>query len=195
MKKSKDKIQNKPLRAHWWDYSCNASYFVTICTRMKFPYFGEVKDQKMILNELGRCAEICWYDIPNHFPFVELGEFVVMPDHIHGILTINKPSLSKMQVESQNIATPQSQHGDLLDNYIGKNKFGPQSKNLASVIRGYKIGVTKKSKSLYPNFKWQTLYYDHIIRNETDLKRIVKYILDNPMNWGKKRKVKPQKHP
>lgn len=153
---------------------------------IKAPFFGEIKNQKMVLNELGKWAEICWYDIPNHFPFVELGAFMVMPDHIHGIIIINKPIFSDTNVESQNIATPHSFYGD----YSAKNKFGPQSKNLASIIRGYKIGVTKKSKSLNPGFKWQTLYYDHIIRNDDDLERITKYILNNPLNWSKKRKAK-----
>lgn len=191
MKKSNDKYQK--LRAQWWDYSSNAEYFITICTMKKAPFFGEVLDQKMILNELGLWAKSCWYDIPSHFPFVDLGAFIVMPDHIHGILKINKPHICKMQVESQNIATPHSYQENILNN-TEKNKFGPQSKNLASVIRGYKIGVTKKAKSLNPSFKWQTLYYDHIIRNETDLKRIIKYIEENPIKWDKKKKENPRKY-
>lgn len=190
MKKRSDNIYRK-LRANWWDYSSNARYFITICTRVKKPFFGEIRDQKMNLNELGKWAEICWQDIPNHFPFVELGAFVVMPDHIHGIIIINKPLSIGTNVESQNIATPHSLSDNNSNiNNKAKNKFGPQSKNLASIIRGFKIGVTKKSKSLYPGFKWQTLYYDHIIRNDGDLERIVKYIQNNPLNWNKKRNPK-----
>jgi REP element-mobilizing transposase RayT len=65
-----------------------------------------------------------------------------------------------------------------------KNKFGPQSKNLASIIRGYKIGVTKKSKTICPYFKWQPNYFDHIIRNEEELTRIRQYIINNPIQWA-----------
>lgn len=65
----------------------------------------------------------------------------------------------------------------------GQNKFGPQSQNLASIVRGYKIGATKQSKMIYPNFKWQSRYHDHIIRNDIEYQRINDYIETNPLNW------------
>ena len=89
-----DKFQNKyripSARLQNWDYSSNGAYFITICTQNREHYFGEIKDAAMQISTIGQLAEQYWKEIPNHFPFVELGNFVVMPNHIHGILIINK---------------------------------------------------------------------------------------------------------
>ena len=121
----------------------------------------------MRLSELGRCAERCWLDIPNHFPFVVLHEFVVMPNHVHGILAIDKP------VETQNLASLQGR----------QNRFGSQSQNLASIIRGYKIGVSKYAKNQGINFAWQARFHDHVIRSEENYLKIAEYIQTNPQRW------------
>ena len=90
----KDKFQNKyripSARLQNWDYSSNGGYFITICTQNRVHYFGEIKDAAMQLSTIGQLAEHYWKEIPNHFPFVKLGNFVVMPNHVHGILIINK---------------------------------------------------------------------------------------------------------
>lgn len=96
-----------------------------------------------------------------------------MPDHIHGIVHIEK-------------SDPKMPHSAA----FSKNKFGPQSKNLGSILRGYKIGVTKKSKLICPKFKWQPRYHDHIIRDEAEYQRIHNYIIANPKNWGKPKQKK-----
>jgi REP element-mobilizing transposase RayT len=173
MEKFQNKYRTASARAKWWDYGSNASYFVTICTQNRVHYFGEIENQTMQLSEIGRCAVTCWQEIPNHFPFVELGAFVVMPNHVHGIIIIDKPTT----VETQNIAS--------LPFPAGKNKFGPQAQNLPSIIRGYKIGVTKQSKSICPDFSWQPRFHDHIIRDDAEYQRIKDYIEANPMNWAK----------
>ena len=164
----KDKFKGKYRipSARWavWDYSSNAAYFITICVANRAPDFGRIMDSKMILSPLGKSAQDCWIEIPTHFPFVELGEFVVMPNHTHGIISINKP------VETQNIASL-------------PNKFGPQSQNLASIVRGYKIGVTKFARQNGIPFTWQTRYHDRVIRNAKEHQNISAYILSNPQNW------------
>lgn len=102
-----------------------------------------------------------------------------MPNHIHGILIIDKPNIiGNADVETQNIASlpPMSNT---------KNKFGPQSQNLGSVIRSFKIAVTYKAKQIQPDFKWQGRYHDHIIKNESTFQRIRDYIKTNPLNWEK----------
>ena len=90
-----DKFQNKyrisSTRLKNWDYGSNAIYFVTICTQNREHYFGNITDGKMQLSETGKIAHHFWVEIPNHFPFVKLGEFVVMPNHVHGIIIIDKP--------------------------------------------------------------------------------------------------------
>lgn len=165
--------------ARWkhWDYSSDAGYFITICTVNREHFFGEIVDGEMKLNELGKMAERCWMEIPNHFPFATLDQFVVMPNHMHGILFILKPN----PVETQNLASLPCR-AEQPPKWT-PNKFGPQSKNLASIIRGYKIGVTKFAKQNNIHFSWQPRYHDRVIRNEPELERIRKYIFDNPANW------------
>src|SRR5690606_22056934 len=81
----------KSPRAKWWDYSTPAAYFVTICTKNRLHLFGEIRNGKMQYSPSGIIANIMWYEIKNHFPCVELVEFVVMPNHVHGIIIIKPP--------------------------------------------------------------------------------------------------------
>ncbi len=162
-----------------WDYATNAAYFVTICTQNRIHSFGEIIDGQVNLTALGQTAWDCWHAIPEHFPFVVLGEFVAMPNHVHGIVVINK---SPREVETQNLASLHS-----IAEKPGRqslNQFGPQSQNLASIVRGFKIGVTKYARQHQIPFSWQPRYHDHIIRNAEEYNRIRKYILENPQNWA-----------
>ncbi|MEQ8582643.1 MAG: transposase [Marinoscillum sp.] len=179
-----NKYRIASARAPWWDYGSNAAYFITICTHGRVHFFGEIASDQMILSEMGVHAQSCWYEIPNHFPFVQLGAFVVMPNHIHGIIIIDKPGvLNQESVETQNFASlPQRTSRQFQTPSL--NKFGPQSQNLASIVRGYKIGVTKNSKIINPDFKWQSRYHDHIIRDDAEYQRINDYIENNPANWN-----------
>lgn len=186
---NKYRIQSSRLRH--WDYGWNASYFVTICTQNRHCFFGNVTDGIMDLNYIGKIANDCWMQIPNHFPFVKLGNHVVMPNHVHGIIIIDKQVdgyNDERNEETQNFAslpmpTPPTPIPSSPDSKP-KNQFGPQSKNLASIIRGYKIGVTTNSRLINPNFAWQPRYHDHIIRNDESFQRISEYIKNNPMNWS-----------
>ncbi|MEH6679331.1 MAG: hypothetical protein V7724_02230 [Sediminicola sp.] len=81
----------RSLRAPWWDYRTNSAYFITICTLHRKPYFGAIKKGRMELSDIGTIATHVWYEIPNRSMFVKLGEFVVMLDHVHGILILDKP--------------------------------------------------------------------------------------------------------
>lgn len=167
--------------ARWaaWDYSSNAAYFVTICTANRAHHFGEIANGVMTLTALGRAAADCWNEIPAHFPFVELDAFVVMPNHVHGIVVINKPQL----VETQNFASlPRG------------NRFGPQSQNLASIVRGYKIGVTKFARENSIPFQWQARYHDRVIRDAREHERIAQYILSNPQRWTEDELYAAQDH-
>jgi putative transposase len=91
--KFKNKYRIPSNRLKNWDYSNNAAYFITICTQNREHFFGKIKNGEMHLNELGENATRFWLDIPKHFPFIELGNFVVMPNHTHGILIIDKTSI------------------------------------------------------------------------------------------------------
>jgi REP element-mobilizing transposase RayT len=183
--KFKNKYRILSHRLQDWDYGSNGSYFVTICTQNRVHYFGEIESGKMILNVIGEQAETSFREIPIHFPFVKLGNFVVMPDHVHAIIIINKPD--EIAVETQDLASPQTptsiKHHVETQDFASLHKFGPQSKNLASIVRGYKIGVTKFTRTMKIDFAWQPRFYDHIIRNSGSFERIQNYIINNPLNW------------
>jgi putative transposase len=155
-----------------WDYGSNAAYFVTICTATHSHDFGEVIDNKMVLTRLGQAAQDCWAEIPKHFSFVILDGFVVMPNHVHGILLIDKPDVQVENVQTQDVAS------------LPHNRFGPQSQNLASIVRGFKIGVTKFARQNNIRFAWLPRYYDHIIRNVEEWERIHDYVRENPQRWA-----------
>ncbi|MCJ7509237.1 MAG: hypothetical protein MUO85_11035 [candidate division Zixibacteria bacterium] len=163
--KFREKYRIPSARLLHYNYSKNGVYFVTICTKNFECYLGEVVNDKMILSEIGKITDEYWREIPKHFPFVKLDAFVVMPNHLHGILIIDKT------VETQNLASLQ------------KNKFGPQSQNLASIVRGFKIGVKKYAVIHNISFGWQPRFYDHIIRNNKSLNGIREYIQNNPLKW------------
>ncbi|HZH70215.1 MAG TPA: hypothetical protein VFD80_07190, partial [Flavobacteriaceae bacterium] len=150
--KYKGKYRNDSTRLKNWDYGWNAPYFVTICTQNREHFFGKIMDGKMVLSKIGHSANLCWNEIPNHFPFVELGAHIIMPNHVHGIIIINKFNDGRDE-GTQNFASLHSTGHSSIDK--PKNQFGPQSKNLASIIRGFKIGVTKNARLVNPNFSWQ----------------------------------------
>ena len=184
----KNRYRIPSTRAPWHDYS-HGTYFVTICTKNREHSFGEILNDGtgnpiMRLSSIGKNADMCWREIPLHFPHVQTLSRVIMPNHLHGILAINPIS------ETQNFAS--LQHGQSqrdreirqTDNVImPNNRFGPQSKNLASVIRGFKIGVTKFARQNRFPFEWQPRYYEHLIRNMDELYFITDYIENNVAKW------------
>lgn len=92
-----EKFQNKyriaSARASWWDYGWNGAYFITICTANRSHYFGEIENRKIKMSSIGILADVLWHEIKNHAKNIELGAFVVMPNHIHGILILDKPEI------------------------------------------------------------------------------------------------------
>jgi len=107
--KFRNKYRVPSARHPNWDYGCNAAYFVTICTKYRERLFGNIEHQIMIKSQLGNDAFECWQAIPTHFPFVRLGAFVVMPNHVHGIIIIDRDNVIGGTVETQNFASLQSQ--------------------------------------------------------------------------------------
>jgi REP element-mobilizing transposase RayT len=169
------------IRLKGYDYSQEGLYFVTICVQNRECIFGEIINHEMILNDAGKMAFQSWSDIPNHFPNVVLHEFVVMPNHIHGMIEIIGNDKNKMDtnVEPSDVRTD-----------VGAKNFSPllrrpqpkptgTSRTIGSMIRGFKIGVTKQIGYSV----WQRNYYEHIIRNHQSYERIIDYIVHNPQKW------------
>lgn len=162
------------LRAQWWDYRNAAAYFITICTQDRQHYFGEIQDQKMQFSTIGAIADVLWFELPHRNPTIELGEYVIMPDHMHGILII------KDTVKSTDKSSVRSNKNQKMA------AISPKANSVSAIIRSYKSAVTKHLNRLNLEFKWQSRFYDHIIRDEAAFERISNYIKANPENWGKK---------
>ncbi len=188
MEKYKNKYRIASTRLENWDYGWDGAYFITICTRNRENYFGKIENGKMQLSQIGVIADILWYEIKNHAKNIELGEFVVMPNHIHGILilTENGNGTDNGNVETGHALSLQSslQSPSQPPKTIGQQRFQNIGKNtVSSIIGGYKSAVTKHAHRLNFEFDWQRNYWEHIIRNENEYNRIAQYIINNPAKW------------
>ena len=155
----------RSIRLKGYDYSQEGLYFITICVQDRECLFGKIVDHHtMILNEAGKIADQCWLAIPQHFPHVTLHEYIVMPNHIHGIIEItdNVGANNHSSLPPPTRAMPRS-----------------PSRTIGSIIRGFKIGVTK----WFDKSVWQRNYYEHIIRSTDEYDRIANYIINNPAKW------------
>lgn len=149
-----------------FDYSLSGYYFVNICVNKRKCVFGEIKNGIMILNQYGKIIKKHYLDLTNHYSNCLLDEFIIMPNHIHGIIVIRYTNQS-----------------------VGNGfKPFPTNYSLSEIIRGFK---TFSSRSIHESglnlFRWQKSFYDHIIRNEYSLNKIRQYIRDNPQNWNNDR--------
>ena len=212
-----DLFQNKyripSSRLQTYDYSGQGMYFITICTKFMQHFFGKIindpltKIAKLQQTEIGEIAESEWYKSLEMRPDMNLdiGEFIVMPNHIHGIMIIgknefnsgemklneNSKSLGNLELnansESNSLRTDAmhrvSTQSTPQSTPQSKNAFAPQSKNLASIMRGYKSAVTTYARKNNIKFEWHIRYHDHIIRNEEEFLRISNYIKNNPSKW------------
>jgi putative transposase len=188
MEKYKNKYRIASSRASWWNYSWNAAYFITICTQNRIHYFGEISNQKMHLSSVGILADVFWHEIKNHSKNIELDAFVVMPNHIHGILIIDGNEIDNSQSPINKFLS-NSNSDNIINNQqneltIGQQRFQNQGKNsVSSIIGSYKSAVTKHANRLNLENGWQTRFHDHIIRNEAEFDRIANYIENNVANW------------
>lgn len=167
----KDKYRIESNRLAKWDYSSSGYYFVTICTQNRVCYFGNITDNTMLLSEIGNIITQHWQNTVIIRPNVQLDEYVIMPNHIHGIIVIDNDS--NINVEAHSYAPLQS----------GRASLQNKRNNLSNIIRGFKSASTNNIRSSGYDFRWQRNYYEHIIRNEKELNRIRDYIINNPANW------------
>ena len=177
MPKSKFDLQKhhrRSIRLKGVDYSSEGTYYVTVVTYHRNRLFGEVVNEEMVLNDFGKIADECWRAIPDHFPFVELGAYVVMPNHVHGIIVIRVHDFPSNVGATQWVA-PTSP---------GTRPKGPKQNSLGAIIGSYKSAVSYRiHKELNATGIWQRNYYEHIIRDEKDLQNKTDYINANPSLW------------
>ena len=174
-----------------YDYSQAGAYFVTLCTQNRKCFFGEIVQGEMLLNNTGEMVEKWYYELENKFPNTHCDEFVIMPNHFHCIITIIKPVGADLCVcpnkSKLNKITPNA-----LDEHANESMGEHAGSPLHIIIQWFKTMTTNeyirniKINNWIPfNGKlWQRNYYDHVIRNDHEIKRIRKYIQNNPLKWN-----------
>ena len=180
----------RSIRLRGYDYTQPGAYFVTICVHQRAMLFGRVVDGKMTLNKLGEIVREEWCRTAELRPNVELDAFVIMPNHIHGIIILRDDRRGTLQR-----APTTSQHVPMIERF-GK----PTSNSIPTIIRLFKSATTKRINGLRgtPGARvWQRNYYERIIRNQRELDAIRRYIIENPQRWHRDReygvneKIKP----
>jgi REP element-mobilizing transposase RayT len=160
------------IRLREYDYSQMGAYFVTICTQNRECLFGNIVDGKVILNDAGRMVESIWNELPQHYKGVETDEFIVMPNHFHGIIVLVGAGLALPRIDTtirhnQGAASSAPTLGDIVRTFKSKSTIYV---NRLLVRTGQRL--------------WQRNYYEHIIRTEDELNRLREYIIDNPTQWA-----------
>ncbi|MBP6398665.1 MAG: transposase [Saprospiraceae bacterium] len=184
-----NKFKGGIARAKMLDFSENGCYFITINLKGREKIFGDIIDEAMKLTKVGQIATDIWLEIPNKFPFIRLGAFVIMPDHFHGLLHIE-------QLDDGSIA-PRLLSGQLIEETIHDlTKDTPGGitgyknpmmyENISRVVRWFKGRSTFEIRKIETSFAWQPRFYCQIVFKKLDMTVITKYIQNNPKNWQKK---------
>jgi len=148
-----------------FNYSAQGWYFITICTLNRVECLCRIENGQVVLNDLGKIVNVCWFDLPNHYKNIILDEYIIMPNHIHGIIEI---------IDDGRFKTA---------NNVGNGlKPFPTHHGLSEIVRGFKTFSSRKINE-FKYFKWQKSFYDHVIRGEKDYNYIKYYIQQNPRRW------------
>jgi putative transposase len=165
--------QRKSPRLQGYDYTETGAYFITICTHNREMLFGEVVDGGMRLNPIGKITDECWAQIPTHFPNIKIDCYVVMPNHVHGIVIIE----TQEPVGTTHVSSTMSD---------SMRPNGPKAGSLGAIIGSYKGAVSRQINqvlNLETSRIWQERFHDHIIRNSDALHQIQTYVQTNPARW------------
>ena len=166
----------RSIRLHTYNYAGEGAYFITICASVRQLWFGTVNDETMQLNDAGRMVHAEWQNLATRFPQIELDTFIIMPDHIHGIISITGDA-----------APTPTPHSNERPNGTITGSIGRIVQAFKSLTtNAYIQGVHQYGWQPFPGKLWQRNYYEHIVRNEYDLQRIREYILRNPSRWKSK---------
>jgi putative transposase len=169
MKFDPDKHHRRSIRLKGYDYSQDGAYFVTVCTKNRECLFGEIADGEMRLSPCGEVVGVCWQDLPRRYPDVEMDTFVVMPNHVHGIVLVGAQFIAPSQFIAPNSEKGMINHAPIL----------------GEIVRTFKAVSSRLVRNAgFTDFVWQRNYYEHIIRDEASLNSIREYISGNPYRWG-----------
>lgn len=182
MNTAKKPCHRRTLRLKGYDYSQAGAYFVTICVQDRVCLFGDVVDGNVRLNDAGRMVERWWLELNRKFAYVQSDAFVVMPNHIHGIIVIQS------NVGADLCVCPGGEPGA---QHPGAHTGAP----LPEIVQWFKTMTTNayirhvRADGWRPFRQrlWQRNYFEHIIRNDVTLAHIRQYIADNPLRWARDR--------
>lgn len=184
-----DRHHRRSIRLKGYAYTQAGAYFVTVCTRDRACLFGKIVDGEMRWNEYGECAVRWWEDIPRHFTAVDIDAFVVMPNHVHGIVVITGgpvgAGLPRPDPQTAN-AVADTGTDAAMDADKGAETAPLRRPSLGNVMAYFKYQSAKHINAMRQTVAtsvWQRNYYEHIIRSEASLNRIRQYVLDNPARW------------
>jgi REP element-mobilizing transposase RayT len=176
----------RSIRMKGYDYSREGLYFVTICVQNRACLFGKITNGEMILNEYGQIVQMVWNELPRHYANIQLDEFIVMPNHIHGIIAITDENAVdivgagfKPAPTTEPTTIPTTKHGL------------PEIVRALKTFSAIKINALRNSQG---EKLWQRNYWEHIIRNEKSYQYIANYIVNNPPNWNKDKFYKKEKN-
>lgn len=180
MKYNPDIHHRQSIRLKGYNYRNMGAYFITICTWDRGNLFGKVADGIMVLNENGTIVENTWFDLPNHNSNIGLDAFIIMPNHVHAIITVgagSKPALGSKSVSDVVSISPSR---------AGLEPAPTEGIPLSEIVRQLKTFSAKRinnRRNTQGTPVWQRNYYEHIIRDEDELNKIREYIKNNPANW------------
>jgi REP element-mobilizing transposase RayT len=161
-------FHRRSIRLPGYDYSQPGDYFITLVTHNRQNLFGDILGECTRLNPLGQLVRTCWLEIPHHYPNTELGEFIVMPNHFHAIITI----------------TDDSRWGTIYRAPTTEQFGKPVAGSIPTIIRTFKAAVTRiAARKMNTPVVWQRNYYEHIITSDREYENIDAYIASNPANW------------
>lgn len=176
------KHHRKSIRLQGYDYTQAGAYFVTIVTHQRDCLFGEIQNSEVALSNFGKIADECWRAIPEHFPTVELGAYVIMPNHVHGVIMIHEDE----SASHLGMTDDDRRGAAMLRPYYDDNphKINVKPGSLGAIVRSYKSAVSYRiNKEYNTSGIWQRNYYERIIRNADEANRIHLYIEANPAQW------------
>ncbi|MFZ0522664.1 MAG: transposase [Candidatus Acidiferrales bacterium] len=172
MDESPDLPNRRSVRLRAFDYSQLGSYFITIQTHRGKHIFGKIISGQMKLSAVGQAVSECWLGIPDHFGGVELEEYVVMPNHVHGIIMIRARARHAVPLRTR------TEHAEA---------FGhPRPASVPTIVRSFKSAATQHARKILGQQEvqiWQRSYFERVIRSPQEFRKIRKYILLNPARW------------
>jgi len=182
--KFKGKFRIPSARLPGWDYASPGYYFVTICTQGRQEWFGEVREEEVVLSSAGKIVVEELVKTTQIRANVDLDVWVVMPNHVHAVIIIKPDVETPRPVKMPRLVkTPHPVETPRRGVSTKKNEWKPGV--LGAIINQLKSKCTKRIREAgYPGFAWQSRFYDHIIRDEQSLEKIRIYILGNPVKWG-----------